>query len=176
MSENPNYCPDCGTALEGRRIEGRERRYCDGCERPVYRNPKPCSGVLVVDGRDRTLLVKRTDPPAAGSWSVPAGYLEADEPAPAAAIRELGEETGLTTTAGELTLLETTLVRHPDGRHVLVVIYVVSASETSGVVTAGSDAAAARFWDLSKLRSGAAAIEPGYDPILERAIEAADAR
>ena len=95
MSGSPNYCPDCGTALEGRRIEGRERRYCDRCERPVYRNPKPCSGVLVVDGQDRTLLVKRTEPPAAGSWSVPAGYLEADEPAPAAAIRELGEETGL---------------------------------------------------------------------------------
>jgi len=122
------------------------------------------------------LLVKRTEPPAVGAWSVPAGYLEADEPAPAAAIRELNEETGLTATTEELTLLNTTLVRHPDGRYVFVMIYVVPASATSGTVRPGSDAAAARFWALPELRSGETEIEPGYGPILDRAIDAVDAR
>ena len=90
---DPRFCPACGTGLTDRRVEGRDRRFCPACERPVYRNPKPCAGVLVVDG-GRLLLVERTEPPAVGAWSVPAGYLEADEPPRAAAARELREETG----------------------------------------------------------------------------------
>jgi len=46
----PDYCPACGTALEDCVIQGRERRYCESCAQPVYQNPKPCGGVLVVDG------------------------------------------------------------------------------------------------------------------------------
>jgi len=75
--------------LTDKQVEDRTRRYCQQYEQPIYRNPKPCAGVLVVDERECVLLVKRTEPPAPGTWSIPAGYLEADEPPRQAAVREL---------------------------------------------------------------------------------------
>jgi ADP-ribose pyrophosphatase YjhB (NUDIX family) len=89
------------------------RRYCQQCEQPIYQNPKPCAGVLVIDDCERVLLIKRTEPPAPGAWSVPAGYLEADEPPSHAAVRELHEETNITLSEDGLQLLDTIFVRHP---------------------------------------------------------------
>ncbi|MEZ3115689.1 NUDIX hydrolase [Halobaculum sp. MBLA0147] len=169
MDVAPRHCVECGAGLESRVIEGRERPYCPKCDAPRYRNPRPCAGILVVDD-DAVLLVQRTVPPAVGSWSVPAGYLEYDEPAPAAACRELAEETGLTVATDALSLLTTHHVTHPDGRTVLVVIYTAPWSATSGTVEAGSDAAAARFWNPARLDRADASVEPGYAPILEAAV------
>lgn len=171
MAVTPTYCPDCGSALSERTVEGRERAFCEDCEQPVYRNPKPCAGPLVVDG-DRVLLVKRTEPPAVGAWSVPAGYLEVDEPPAEAAARELEEETGVRVAADALALLDTNLVSHADGSHVLVLVYRVPRSATAGDPVAGSDAAAARFWSLSELRASDEQLEPGYEGLLERALAA----
>lgn len=170
-TEYLNYCPACGSELTDERIEGRIRRYCQQCEKPIYRNPKPCAGVLVVDDRDRVLLVKRTEPPAVGAWSVPAGYLEADEPPRHAATRELREETNLLLSGDSLQLLDTVFVRHPNGQHVLVIVYGSARSNATGTVVSGSDAADARLWDLSELRRSDEHIERGYDSVLEQAVD-----
>lgn len=164
------FCPRCGTELGRRSIDGRERRFCERCDRPVYRNPKPCAGVLVVDGTE-VLLVERTRPPAVGSWSVPAGYLEADEPPRAAAVRELAEETSVTVSPDALSLFDTAFVEHPEGSYVLVLVYVVARAETSGDPVAGTDAGAARFWRPERLVDSGQQIEPGYRSMFEAAIE-----
>ncbi|WP_435079439.1 NUDIX domain-containing protein [Halococcus sp. AFM35] len=171
--DQSTYCPTCGTDLVDQQLEGRTRRYCPNCEQPIYRNPKPCAGVLVVDKRDQVLLVQRTQPPAVGAWSLPAGYLEADEPPAMAAVRELSEETALSLAIEDLQLHDTTFVRHPGRHHVLVVIYTASRSQTTGSVEADSDAAAARFWGLAEFRASGERIEPGYGAILETAIQSA---
>jgi len=165
-----NYCPICGTELGDRQVEGRTRRYCQQCDQPIYRNPKPCAGVLVVDEVERVLLIKRTEPPAPGAWSIPAGYLEADEPPHQAAVRELGEETNVAASEDDITLFETVFVRHPNGQHVLVVIYVVPRSATTGTVVSGSDADDAQFWSLPELESDTVDIEPGYERIFTAAV------
>lgn len=171
MSLEPSYCPSCGTSLTTRRVEGRDRRYCTACEQVVYRNPKPCAGVAVVDD-GAVLLVRRTEPPSVGAWSLPAGYLEVDETPRAAAVRELREETKLAAPAGSLSLLATVTRALPDGRSVLVVVYALPRYETSGQPVAGSDAGAVRFWDVEALDADAAeTIEPGYRDVLRRASE-----
>jgi len=171
LPDGPHYCHRCGTALDVRRIEGRDRRYCPSCDRPVYRNPRPCAGVLVVDG-DAALLVRRTEPPDAGSWSVPAGFLEADEPPMQAARRELTEETGLRIVGADPTLFDTQFVAHPEGGHVLVVVYLVGVSETDGPPRAGDDAGAVRFWSREALCEQPDRIESGYAPLIRDAIAA----
>jgi ADP-ribose pyrophosphatase YjhB (NUDIX family) len=163
------YCPTCGAELVARRIEGRDRPYCPACEQPWYRNPKPCAGTLVVDGSS-VLLVQRTQPPSVGSWSVPAGYLEHDEPPHEAAARELEEETGLTVDPEAIDLFDTAFVGHDDGTYVLVVLYAVARAATEGTPEAGSDADGASFWAYDSL-TAEAPLEPGYRAQFRRAIE-----
>jgi 8-oxo-dGTP diphosphatase len=58
-------------------------------------------GIVVLKG-DSVLLVRRGNPPNAGSWTLPGGAQELGETAAEAARRELKEETGLE--VGELHL------------------------------------------------------------------------
>ncbi|WP_181687377.1 NUDIX domain-containing protein [Halorhabdus salina] len=170
MTAAPAYCPHCGTMLEERRREGRSRRFCPDCEWVVYRNPDPAAGVLVVrEDPPSVLLVKRSSAPAAGRWSLPAGYLEWDEPAPDAGIRELHEETTLSVAPADASLLSTRLRPGAHGGYTLVVIYVASAEDVDGTPSAGSDAAAVRYFEPAEL--DAAALEPEYRPVFEDAID-----
>ncbi len=50
--------------------------------------------VARVHGQLSVLLVKRKNPPFAGCWAIPGGFVEPDEPLETAARRELQEETG----------------------------------------------------------------------------------
>ena len=52
--------------------------------------------IALVDGQRSVLLVRRKNPPFAGSWALPGGFVEPHEPLEAAARRELYEETGVT--------------------------------------------------------------------------------
>lgn len=164
-----NFCTTCGAALDTRQIEGRQRQYCRDCDQPIYRNPKPCAGVLVVDS-ESVLLIQRTNPPAVGSWSVPAGFLEFDEPPRQAAARELHEETNLSVAPDSLSLAGTTFLEYTPGQFVLVVVYAVSREQTDSEVEAGSDAGNARFWEYESLTSDAP-LEPGYRTLCRQVIE-----
>ncbi|GAA0218892.1 NUDIX hydrolase [Halobaculum roseum] len=164
----PQYCPDCGDTLTSRVIEDRPRAYCTSCEKPVYRNPKPCAGVLVVDDGS-VLLVKRTQPPGIGTWSVPAGFLEYDEPPATGAVRELEEETGVSASAEDLELFDTAFVTAGQRENVVVIIYRVDRSVTDGHPEPGSDAGAARFWEMNAFETQDEDIEPGYEEIIRRA-------
>jgi len=153
--------------LATRHAEGRDRRYCPDYERLFYRNPNPCAGVSVVEG-PQVLLVRHTEPPGAGTWSLPAGYLEDDEPPRRAATRELAEETGVETTRETIEPVETVFVEHPDAKHILVVVYAVERAEMTGSPIAGSDADAARFWTLGEFHQEGETIEPEYEPIIQQ--------
>ncbi|MFB6071374.1 MAG: NUDIX domain-containing protein [Halobacterium sp.] len=140
----PEFCPRCGGALGDRELEGRRRKWCPDCERPVYRNAAPCAGVTVVDG-DRVLLVERGADPGRGEWSTPAGHLEVDEEPRDGAARELREETGLRVDPADLVLLEATQLEPYGDKHVVSVGYAADAADASGTPEAGSDAAAVEW-------------------------------
>lgn len=166
--QTPQYCPDCGNGLGSRIIEGRSRAYCRSCKRPIYRNPKPCAGVLVVDD-GQVLLVKRTQPPGVGTWSVPAGFLEYDEPPATGAVRELKEETNVIVSEDDIELFDTAFVTAGQRENVLVLIYRANRIQTDGEPEAGSDAGAARFWEIESLENQGEEVEPGYEEIFSRA-------
>jgi 8-oxo-dGTP diphosphatase len=134
MESEARYCPRCGTALVLRWSGERERPTCPACGFVFYFNPVVGAGVLIeTDGR--VVLVRRGVEPRAGYWSLPSGYVEADELAEAAAVREAEEETGLQIEVDEL-LGVYSFGREPQTG----VLILYSAHTLGGTLQAGDDA------------------------------------
>lgn len=144
IAVDADYCPLCGAAVEQRRIDGRERAYCPDCERVLWRNAVPGASVAVVDCKDRVCCIRRGQPPNEGSWALPGGHAEYDEPLPVAAARELEEETDLAVDADALEIAGTELATGCERNHA-VVYFAVPRAATSGSLDAGTDAAEAAF-------------------------------
>ena len=89
-----NYCSLCGTRLESKLLEGRERAFCAQCNRVHYRQLKVGVGAII-EQHNMILLFQRAYTPFQDDWNLPAGYVEHDEHPAHAAIREVHEETGL---------------------------------------------------------------------------------
>jgi len=90
-----NFCPQCGQALEERQIDGHPRKCCPdkACASIAWNNPTPVIAVLVeYEGK---VLLARNAAWKEGMFSVITGYLEAGETPEECALRELGEELGL---------------------------------------------------------------------------------
>src|SRR3979411_2302349 len=91
---NHGYCLVCGTALEARHHEDRERPTCPSCGFIHYLDPKVAVAVVLGDERG-VLLCRRLIDPGSGLWSFPAGYVNRGEVLEEAAVREVLEELGL---------------------------------------------------------------------------------
>ncbi len=73
-----NYCVHCGQRLEMRQSFGALRPVCTGCGRTHFVDPKVAVGLLIEAGR-RLLLVRRSQDPQQGKWSIPAGFMDGGE-------------------------------------------------------------------------------------------------
>ncbi len=103
MSPALHFCSVCGHAITLRVPPGdnRQRACCDACGTIHYVNPKIVVGTVPVWG-EQVLLCRRAIEPRRGFWTLPAGFLEADETVAAGAIRETDEEAGARITLGPL--------------------------------------------------------------------------
>lgn len=101
----------------------------------------PCVGVVCIKEAS-VLLIRRGNAPMAGRWSVPGGRIEPGETAEEAALRELGEETGV-----EAALLG----KIEDFTLGGYAIAEFAARWERGEVRAGDDALEARFVPLNAL-------------------------
>jgi ADP-ribose pyrophosphatase YjhB (NUDIX family) len=93
MLQQHKFCSVCGSSVELRPADGRDRYVCVQCETIHYTNPKIVVGALAV-WQDKVLLCRRAIEPRKGFWNLPAGYLEDFEKAEEGAIRETWEEAG----------------------------------------------------------------------------------
>jgi len=166
----PSNCSFCGEELGEKTVEGRQRLYCGNCDRIIWRNAEPVSAVIVRD-EDEILMIKRGIEPGKDSWSIPAGFLEVDETAEEAAVRELEEETGLDVEKNHLQFVETlNMERFPDQR-LLATVFTVKAEDASGKVIAGSDAEKAEFLDIKKARESEKEIREHFTPALHKVLD-----
>ncbi len=109
--------------------------------------PVPAAGVVCLRG-DEVLLIRRGQPPRLGEWSLPGGRIEPGERAADAALRELGEETGVQ--ADLVGLIDVVDGLFPDvGRHYVLIDYL--ALWRSGQPVAGDDAAEAAFHPIEAI-------------------------
>lgn len=122
--------------------------------------------LTIRNGRLSVLLVERGGFPYRGAWALPGGFIEPDEDADAAAMRELAEETGLEAFAGHLEQLRTYTAPDRDPRMRIVSVAYVGFMPDLPSPSAGSDAAAARWWavdDLSGSDSGGRGVALAFD-------------
>lgn len=107
--------------------------------------------------------MKRAKPPHQGAWSIPGGRIEAGETASAAALRELGEETGVRADLiGLVDVVDVIAALSAGGKlgyHYVIIEY--AARWTGGEPKAADDALEAKFVSLSALS--------GYDLSTETA-------
>jgi 8-oxo-dGTP diphosphatase len=109
---------------------------------PRPKTPALTADCVVVDARNRVLLVRRKYPPFKGRYALPGGFVEVGETVEDACRRELMEETGVK--AGKLQLLGiySDPSRDPRG-HTCTVAFLTRVR--SARVNAGDDAAAAAW-------------------------------
>lgn len=100
--------------------------------------------------RLEVLLIQRDGDPFRGSWALPGGFVHENEDLPAAAARELEEETGL----GEVFLEQVAAIgtpgRDPRG-HTITVVWVGLVPGDRGQLRASGDARAVRWYDVRAL-------------------------
>lgn len=140
------YCPRCGTWLSLQEHSGRQRPTCPACGWIYFPDPKVAVAALVSQ-QGKILLVRRSNTPRRGYWTLPAGFVDAGEDPARAVERECQEETGLVVTTTRL--LEVIAGQaHARGADILIVYQV---DICSGTLKAGDDADKVKFFEPSNL-------------------------
>ena len=130
------YCHFCGKNLTEKFVEGCLRLFCKQCNEPLYENPIPATCLVVVDNRNRVLLVKRSVEPKKGFWCLPGGFMELGETPEKSALRELKEETGL---SGRINML-LGVSTNPSAQYHSVLMIGFLVKSYTGDLVAGDDA------------------------------------
>jgi 8-oxo-dGTP diphosphatase len=123
-------------------------------QKHTYDYPRPALTVDVAlvtrEARPRVLLIRRAKDPFAGSWALPGGFVDENEPLADAARRELIEETGVA--AADLEQLYTAgdPGRDPRGWTVSVA-YLARVNPAELKPVAADDAQEVGWWPLDEL-------------------------
>ena len=103
----------------------------------------------IQEGVLKVLLIKRRIPPFVGQTAIPGGFVLEDEDLDQAALRELGEETGVSDVYLEQLYSFGKPDRDPRGRVITVAYFALISPDRQ--LTAGSDAAAAAWYAVDQL-------------------------
>lgn len=125
------------------------------------------AAILVVDGNDRLLLMRRSD---SGRWGPPGGATEPGEYVEAAAKRETLEETGLE--VGEMTLFGVfsgpeLYYKYPNGDEVYNVTIVYLSRDWRGAVEINAEHTEFRWFAVDEIPAPEQ-ISPPIIPVIER--------
>lgn len=84
------FCPKCGS--ENFIFQGNKSFHCSDCNFVFYFNAAGAVAALIVDDANRLLFTKRAYDPFKGTLDLPGGFVDNDESAEEALIREIKEE------------------------------------------------------------------------------------
>lgn len=113
------------------------------------------AALVLAAERPQILLIQRKNDPFAGSWALPGGFVDEDEPLVVAAARELEEETSVPASALQMPLRQVETFgdpgRDPRGWTVTVCFASVVDETVKSLVKAADDAAEAQWFEVDKL-------------------------
>jgi 8-oxo-dGTP diphosphatase len=96
---------------------------------------------------DSILLIKRGVEPDKGKWATPGGYIDWDESAEEALVREVKEETGLIVKKCEFFKVYSSPSRHP--KQVITLVYIVEVEDVEA--KKGDDAVEVKWFPITSL-------------------------
>lgn len=143
-----SFCPRCSAELVKRKVDHRQRLVCLNCGFVYYSNPVPACAVIL-EQSGKILLCQRKYPPFPGGWTLPSGFLEADETPQECAKREAKEETNLEIEIQELF----GVYAAGDDPRAKVTLIVFSGEIISGDPQPGDDAKAVQFFSPAEIPS-----------------------
>lgn len=145
-AEPIRFCTACGNHAVSKFVFGKSRPVCSKCGKVHFREPKVAAAVLV-ERSGKILLVRRVNTPHQGKWTLPAGFVDADEDPRIAAERECLEETGLEINVGELIDVIHGL-EHPNGASIVIAY---RGQIRGGILQPQDDVDAADFFSADQL-------------------------
>lgn len=90
FSELFTHCPACGSALF---VENNiKSKHCEACGFVFYMNASAAVAAFILNDKGELLVCKRAKEPVKGTLDLPGGFVDGDETAEAAIIREIEEE------------------------------------------------------------------------------------
>lgn len=90
FSELFTHCPTCGS---GKFVQNNEKsKRCESCGFVFYVNPSAAVAAFILNKTGDLLVCKRGKEPERGTWDLPGGFVDGNETAEAALIREINEE------------------------------------------------------------------------------------
>ena len=84
------YCPRCGS--RNFNVDGERSRRCADCGLTYYANAAASTAAIITNSKGEVLLTTRAFEPAKGKLDLPGGFVDMNETAEEALIRELKEE------------------------------------------------------------------------------------
>lgn len=93
MKNDFNFCPKCGS----KKIVNKDNRYwkCPECDFVLYCNTAAAVGVIIADKNHNVLFEIRAKEPRKGFLCLPGGFVDPNESAENAIVRECREEIGV---------------------------------------------------------------------------------
>ena len=121
----------------------------------TYKYPRPAVTadcvVITREAEPKVLLIQRGNMPFKGGWAFPGGFMNIDETAEAAAVRELQEETGITLSETDIFQVGAYTAVDRDPRERVITIAYLAEIDAPVSVKGSDDAARAQWFPLDAL-------------------------
>ncbi|GHU68874.1 DNA mismatch repair protein MutT [Bacteroidia bacterium] len=155
--EKFRFCPKCGSAQFV--VHDFKSKHCESCGFVYYFNTAAAVAAFIMDEQGRLLVAKRAHEPAKGTFDLPGGFVDLQETAEEAILREIREETGLTVSNLRYLFSLPNIYRYSDFEvHTLDLFYVCQAGLTSSL-RAADDVSALFFLAKEEIRPEAFGLE-----------------
>lgn len=161
-------CPVCGSKRFD--IVNIKAKRCEDCGFEYYANASAAVVAVIINSRNELLITRRAKEPVKGTWDLPGGFVDMDESAEQAVIREISEELSLDVQVDRYLFSIPNLYTY-SGMDIHTLDYFFLCSPThEQVIEVDDDVDMARYVALNKIRVedfGLSSIRVGLARLME---------